>query len=87
MQQIILYLGNSDLDQTIRQSIEEWHVYHSSLVVDLRSIHRNPTDAVRLGITDLPALVINNTLIAQGKLENWILPLLEHLFTPGKTDL
>lgn len=81
MKQITLYLGNSDIDETLRRLIEEWHTKNPDVSLSYKSIHQNPADAVRFGITDLPALVINDAVIAQGKPENWILPLLENMIT------
>lgn len=79
MKHLILYLGSSDADDTIRQMLEEWIADNPDVTLDYKSIHDNPTAAVRLGITDLPALVMEDELVTQGTLENWVMPLLDRM--------
>jgi hypothetical protein len=65
--------------------LESWSVNHPQVQLDYESIHTNPAAVVRLGITHLPALAIEDELIAQGMPDAWLLPLLDRLFAQGIT--
>jgi hypothetical protein len=81
MKQLTVYIGSSEIDETFRQMLENWGDRHPQIRLDVESIHTNPTAVVRLGITHLPALAIGDELIAQGLPDQWLLPLLDRLFT------
>ena len=85
MTTLTLFLGDSDADEVIKQMLEAWIIDKSGITLEYTSIHTNPTAVVRLGITNLPALVMQEEIIVQGAPENWVLPLLDRVFT-NKTD-
>lgn len=79
MTQFTLYLGSSPTDGVLKDLLAAWCAERSDISLRYESIHVNPTVVVRLGITQLPALVADNQLIAQGTLENWVVTLLNYL--------
>ncbi|MGJ3241277.1 MAG: hypothetical protein ACFE0Q_21400 [Anaerolineae bacterium] len=74
-----LFIGDSEYDEAIKLLLERWISKQTDVQLEYHSIHVNPALIVRLGITELPALVLQEEIIAQGTPENWILPLLDHL--------
>lgn len=71
MQTVTLYLGNTDADRAVRQTLQRWcQDHHVALAVE--SIHANPAAALRLHITQLPALVVADAVIAQGPPDDWL---------------
>jgi hypothetical protein len=86
MKHFTLYLGNSDIDNMIKHLLEAWSTNTPDVTLDYKSIHANPAGVVRLGITELPALVMDDEVIAQGTPENWITPLLGRLVAWHRAD-
>lgn len=80
MTNLRLFLGDSDRDQMIKQMLDLWVSNKPDISLEYLSIHTNPLTIVRLGITELPALVLQEEIIAQGSPENWVLPLLDRVF-------
>jgi len=80
MQRIKVYLGSSQVDKQVQQLLEGWSGEHPQLLLDYVSIHVNPAAAVRLGITRLPALVIEDKLVVQGLRAEELLPRLNRMF-------
>jgi hypothetical protein len=80
MTNLTLYFGDSNIDESIRQILEGWIRDKSGVTLEYLSIHVDPTAVVRLGITELPALVLQEEIVAQGAPINWVLPLLDRVF-------
>lgn len=80
MKHLTLFLGDSEMDISVKQMLQTWSTHNSHIALGCQSIHENPADAVRLGISDLPALVFEDEILAQGALEKWVLPLLDRVF-------
>jgi hypothetical protein len=81
MKNLTLFLGDSDIDASTKKMLENWITNNPDITLEYKSIHTNPTVVVRLGITDLPALVLKEAIIAQGSPESWIQTLLDRVFT------
>jgi hypothetical protein len=79
MKMITVFTGDSDGEAGVQLLLEEWNRRNSDTVLEARSIHADPMTIVKLGITRIPALVIDGELVAQGPLEQWVLPLLEQM--------
>jgi|GEM_PF-2660307 len=79
MTHLTLYYGDSSVDEPIKRMLEAWSVDNPDITLKCESIHNDPTSAVRLGITDLPALVMENEVIAQGSPENWVVTLIHRM--------
>ena len=79
MTHLTLFFGDSVTDQYIKQMLEDWSAGKPDITLKCESIHNDPTSVVRFGITDLPALVMESEVIAQGSPENWITPLLHRM--------
>ena len=77
MKSLTLFLGDTDLDLLAKQVLDEWRARIPDIVIEYESVHNNPAAVVRLGITDLPALVREEEIIAQGTPEKWVLPPLD----------
>lgn len=86
MTRLTLYFGDSATDEPIKQMLEAWSTDKPNITLKCESIHSDPISAVRLGITDLPALVMESELIAQGSPENWIIPLIHRMVSQSDTD-
>ncbi len=84
---LILFLGDSDIDELIKKMLEDWVTGNQDITLKYESIHTNPTVIVRLGITDLPALVLKEEIIAQGAPENWVRSLLDRVVSPENNGL
>jgi hypothetical protein len=77
---LTLYLGHSEACRTARHTLQRWSSVQTDITLTVESIHLNPAAALRLHITALPALVLDNTVIAQGQPERWLTtPFLEAL--------
>lgn len=86
MTRLTLYFGDSATDEPIKQMLEAWSTDKPNITLKCESIHADPTSAVRLGITDLPALVLGEEVIAQGTPESWIIPLIHRMVSQRDTD-
>jgi len=84
MKHLKLYMGSTD--DAVRQLLEEWTSNRPDVTLDCESIHDNPAAAVRMGITKLPALVMEDELVAQGAPENWVTRLLDRLVLQSGFD-
>jgi hypothetical protein len=83
MKVFTLFTGDSDDDVEVRLLLDEWKKRNTDIVLEARSIHADPAMIVKLGITRVPALVVDGRLLADGPLEQWVLPLLEQLSGVG----
>lgn len=81
MTHFTLFFGDSSVDEQIKHMLEEWNASNPDVMLVYESIHSDPTSVVRLGINDLPALVLGEEVIAQGTPESWITSLLHHVIT------
>jgi predicted DsbA family dithiol-disulfide isomerase len=52
--------------------LQRWSKTQPDIEIIHRSIHENPAEIVRLGITHVPALVAGGKVIAQGAPEAWL---------------
>ncbi len=80
MTHLTLYLGDSEADSTAKDLLEAWSEQMPTISLECHSIHADPVVAVRLGITQLPALVQEDEIIVQGAPQAWVLPLLNRVF-------
>lgn len=87
MTHLTLFFGDSATDEHIKRVLEAWSAGKPDITLKCESIHSDPISAVRLGITDLPALVMESELIAQGSPENWIIPLIHRMVSQSDTDI
>jgi hypothetical protein len=85
MRTLVLFLGDSEIDTSVRQLLEQWIAATPDITLKCEDIHQNPISVVRLGITELPALVLEEEILAQGPPEKWVLPLLDWIFASGDT--
>lgn len=69
---LTLYLGNTDSDRTARQQLQRWCAEREEIALAVESIHANPAAALRLRITQLPALVCDGAVLAQGPPDDWL---------------
>lgn len=69
---LILYTGSFEASEIACQQLTLWSKTHPHVNIRRQSVHDDPVAVVRLGITDLPALVLNNEVIAQGPPEYWL---------------
>jgi len=86
MKTLTLFLGDSDTDVLVQQILERWRVSSPNVVLEYKSIHADPIAVVRLGITEIPALVLEEEVIAQGSPESWVLSLLNRIFSQHHLD-
>ncbi len=69
---LTLYLGNSDACRTTRHTLQRWSADQHDVTLIVESIHLDPAAALRLRITQLPALVLDDTVLAQGQPDGWL---------------
>ncbi len=72
MSTVTIYTGSTPLDTDLAEALQEWSDRQPNVQLIYESIHDNPAAAVCLGITDLPALVVYDELIAQGPPRYWL---------------
>ena len=70
--QLTLYTGNTNADQMTRQALQQWSAQHNGVDWLCESIHAHPDIAVRLAITQLPALIADDEVLAQGHPGDWL---------------
>ena len=69
---VILYTGHSEIGEQARERLQRWSETQPHVEITRRSIHENPAEIVRLGITHVPALVAGGKVLAQGAPEHWL---------------
>jgi predicted DsbA family dithiol-disulfide isomerase len=69
---VILYTGSCEAGDVAHERLEHWSAAHSDIHVERRSVHDDPTAVVRLGITRVPALVVDDEVLAQGSPDLWL---------------
>ena len=86
MKTLTLFIGDSDTDVSVKQMLSSWSAAHSDVDLQYESVHKNPAAVVRLGITELPALVTDGEIIAQGPPETWVPELLSRMLAADGTS-
>lgn len=76
--QLTLYVGEPEEHQYLMKILHAWGKEHE-LDFLIESVHSNPAKIVQLGISQLPALVFEKQILAQGDLVMWIPNLLEYV--------
>lgn len=69
---LILYTGSLEAGNLANERLRHWSETQSGIDVERRSVHDYPADVVRLGITGVPALVVDGEVIAQGAPDLWL---------------
>lgn len=69
---LILYTGSFEAGNVANERLMRWSETQSGIDVERRSVHDYPADVVRLGITGVPALVVDGEVIAQGAPDLWL---------------
>jgi hypothetical protein len=86
MTTLTLFVGDTDTDVSVRQILNSWSTRQPNITLHCESVHMNPAAVVRLGITELPALVTDGEIIAQGPPEYWVPELLSRIYTSSDAD-
>lgn len=86
MTTLTLFVGDSDADVSVRHMLNSWSTTQPNITLHCESVHMNPAAVVRLGITELPALVTDDEIIAQGPPEDWVPELLSRIYRSGDAD-
>lgn len=72
MKTLILYTGSCEKSELAYKRLRQWSQTRSDVQVEHRSVHYDPAEVVRLGITSVPALVLDNEVLAQGAPDRWL---------------
>lgn len=69
---LILYTGSFEPGELANERLQLWSKTQPNISVERRSVHDDPAAVVRLGITSVPALVLDDEVIAQGAPDLWL---------------
>jgi hypothetical protein len=69
---LILYTGSFEPGNVANERLKRWSAAQPDINMVCRSVHDDPAAVVRLGITRVPALVLDNEVIAQGAPDLWL---------------
>ncbi len=69
---LILYTGSFEPGEWANERLTRWSETQPNIDVERRSVHDDPVAVVRLGITSVPALVLDDEVIAQGAPDLWL---------------
>lgn len=69
---LFLYTGSFAAGDVADEQLRRWCAAHPEFDVVRRSVHDEPAVVIRLGITSVPALVLNGEVIAQGAPDAWL---------------
>nr|MBN1228739.1 hypothetical protein [Anaerolineae bacterium] len=69
---LVLYRGSLESDETVAERMLAWSNSQPNIEVITRSVHDDPAAVVLLGITEVPALTVEDRVIAQGSPEAWL---------------
>ncbi len=69
---LILYTGSFEPGNVANERLKLWSATQPDINVIRRSVHDDPAAVVRLGITSVPALVLDEEVIAQGAPDLWL---------------
>lgn len=72
MKTLILYTGSFEPGELANERLKRWCETQFDIDVQRRSVHDDPATVVRLGITSVPALVMDDEVIAQGAPDIWL---------------
>lgn len=72
MKTLILYTGSFEPGDFAHERLALWSKTQPDITIERRSVHDDPITVVRLGITNVPALVLDDEVIAQGTPELWL---------------
>jgi len=72
MKTLILYTGSFEPGEWANERLNRWSATQPDIDVERRSVHDDPAAVVRLGITSVPALVLDSEVIAQGAPDLWL---------------
>lgn len=76
-QNLTLVLGKQGDYVWLIRLLEDWGMRHPEVEFTTESIHADPSKAVRLHVTQLPALIYNDHVVAQGDPVTWVTRLLD----------
>lgn len=69
---LVLYTGSFEAGNLANERLMHWSETQPDIDVVRRSVHDDPAAVVRLGITSVPALVLDDEVIAQGSPDLWL---------------
>lgn len=69
---LILYTGRFEAGEFASERLLRWSATQPGIEVIRQSVHDDPAAVVRLGITSVPALVLNDEVVAQGSPDLWL---------------
>ncbi len=69
---VFLYTGSFEAGNVADERLTRWSATQPGIDIERRSVHDYPAEVVRLGITDVPALVVDGEVIAQGAPDLWL---------------
>jgi len=69
---LILYIGSFEPGEWANERLTRWSETQPNIDVERRSVHDDPVAVVRLGITSVPALMLDDEVIAQGAPDLWL---------------
>ena len=72
MKTLILYTGSFAAGEFANERLKHWSETRPDINVERRSVHDDPVAVVRLGITSVPALVLDDEVVAQGSPDLWL---------------
>ena len=72
MKTLVLYTGSGEASGLANKRLSEWSKSQPDIDMERRSVHYDPAEVVRLGITSVPALVLDNEVLAQGSPDLWL---------------
>lgn len=69
---LTLYVGDKDENDWLIQMLDDWSMNRPDIEFMTESVHINPSKAVQLRLTQLPALIFNGDIIVQGDPITWV---------------
>ena len=72
MKTLLLYTGSFEPGELANERLKRWSETQPDINVERRSVHGDPAAVVRLGITSVPALVMDDEIIVQGSPDFWL---------------
>ena len=72
MKTLILYTGSFEPGEFANERLQRWSKTQPDINIERRSVHDDPVAVVRLGITSVPALVVDDEVVAQGEPDLWL---------------
>lgn len=72
MKTLILYTGSFEPGDLAHEQLTLWSKTQPDIIIERRSVHDDPVAVVRLGVTKVPALVLDDEVIVQGVPDLWL---------------